>query len=204
MQKLEWRYHRQCGHSIFGGEEEEGWRQGLGRCGQVPQVGETRKLHFLLPWRGRGRELGCGFIPCPALCPPCPSSAFLIHSRDSGLCFQHTSKGLQAGSFWNFPWELVSWLVLPTKRQEPVGMEINVAKLDLRLSGCAGQTRKRNSAGGPSPPSCHLGRELCLRGHEASPAATKAHMKPQKHWVGVSNSGLFLTNAQVPDDDTDP
>lgn len=188
---------------------EEGRRQGPGRCGAGPTSGRDWEAAFPPSLARTGQGTGMRLISCPALCPPRPSSAFLIHSEGSGLCFQHTSKGSQAGSFWNFPWELVSWSFLSTKRQNPVRMEINVAKLDLCLSERAGQTdiqctRKRNSAGGP-------GHHLATWGGSSALGVMKPPLLPPRPTrnhkstgVGVSNCGLFPTNAQVPDDDTDP
>lgn len=41
--------------------------------------------------------------------------------------------------------------------------------------------------------------------HEGSPVATKAHVKPQKHWGrGISKGRLFLANAQAHRDGTNP
>lgn len=184
MQKLEWRYHRQCGHSIFGGEEEEGWPQGLGRCGQVPPVGETGQLHLLLPWRGRGRELGCGLMSCPALCPPCPSSAFLIHSGGSGLCFQHTSKGLQTGSSGTFLGNLFpGYFCLQKGRNR---WEWKYMLLNWTSVSASVQARPGNGTLLEAP-----GRHIATWGGSSAlgvmkppPVATKAHMKPQKHRGG--------------------
>lgn len=152
-----------------------------------------------------------GLISCPAYCPPRPSSAFLIHSEGLGLCFQHISKGSQAGSFRNFPRELVSWQFSSTKRQKLVGMDIllpNDPPLSKRAGltdvQYAGKRRKLRYSvtleaqatilplgvgappwGPPRLPRCHQG-----------------HHETTKALGGNSRCGLFLTNAQAPDDST--
>jgi len=155
------------------------------RPGQVragPASGRDWEAAFP-PSLGRmGQGPRAGLISCPAHCPPRPSSAFLIHSEGLGLCFQHISKDSQAGSFWNFPWELVSWSF-------SVHRETELCHI-----------------GGP-------GHHLATWGGSSALGVTKAPLLPPRPtrnhkstggWGGISNRGLFLTNAQAPDDGTNP
>lgn len=125
-----------------------------------------------------------GLISCPAYCPPRPSSAFLIHSEGLGLCFQHISKGSQAGSFRNFPRELVSWQFSSTKRQKLVGMDILLPN-DPPLSKCAGLTDRRSvrRETQETPVLCHTGgpgHHLATWGGSSALGATKAPPLPPR------------------------
>lgn len=171
------------------------WRGGGGRTaarsGQVragPASGRDWEDAFPPSLARTGRELGrVRLISCPAHCPPHPSSAFLIHSEGSGLCFQHISKGSQAGSFWNFPWELVS-LFLPTKRQKLVGMEI------MLPNGTQQACQPARHSVHPETELCHAGGP----GHHLASAlgVTKAPLllpRPTQNRKSTGGGEVFLT-----------
>lgn len=137
-----------------------------------------------------GQELWDGAHSLSWLLPtPCPLASASAPLTDHQLT-TITLKGLRAGSFWNFIWELVSSFLSPVGfiygKAETDGNGNGIVKLNQSLSKQAselaslpsnGRGNGTTSRGSPRPPPCHSGQELCL----GSPDI-KAQMKLQRDW----------------------